>query len=179
MKVSLAILITLLFLGSFAVASKKKEKPVKHVETPVVVPYDIEGQGVLSVHESGHDDWIDNTSCHEVGGTWHCSGGWEAPTPTTTVCTLRTMDQTQVVLDCADAGRIGLFSNLGGTSKVKYHVVVNEQTSTASLTTSTGKTFTLDVLHVLPEDALDKKARTELCQQKILKGDRCADVPSK
>jgi hypothetical protein len=128
--------------------------------------------GVFGCHTSGHSDWIDNQKVsYDESGRAHVSGDWEAPTAVVEVCTMRVGGTSYVVEGTPEAkGNHGYIAADKPTQfrKVNTSIFIRD---------SRGKELEFLIKKTEEEDAGVRKARIELCQQGIIKGPRCIDVP--
>jgi hypothetical protein len=128
--------------------------------------------GVFGCHTSGHSDWIDNQKVsYDQSGRARVSGDWEAPTEVVEVCTMTVSSTIYVVEGTPDAK-----GNHGYIPSDKPSPFRKVNTS-IFITDSRGKELEFHIKKTEEEDAGVRKARIELCQQGIIKGTRCADVP--
>jgi len=128
--------------------------------------------GVFECKTSGHSEWIDNQKVsYDQQGRAHVSGEWEAPTDIKEVCTLL-VGRTIYIVDGTPEAK----SNTGYIPSYKA-VQFRKVDKTVFITDSRGKELEFQITKTQEEDAGVRKARIELCQQGIIKGTRCIDVP--
>lgn len=155
-------ILLILTLAAYAVA-QNTDKPTQNTDKPT---------GVFGCHTSGHSDWIDNQKVYyDQSGRAHVSGDWEAPTDVVEVCTLMVGNTIYLLVGTPEAkGNYGYipYDKPAQFRKVNMSIFITD---------SRGKELEFHVKKMQEEDAGVRKARIELCQQGIIKGTRCIDVP--
>jgi hypothetical protein len=160
MKRALAFLLIL----TACAAAQSSDKPAAQSSDKLM--------GVFNCHTSGHGDWIDNQKVtYDEHGRAHVSGDWEAPAELIEVCTLM-VGGTIYLLDGTPEAK-GNYGYIPFDKPVQFRKV-NAQ---MFITDSRSKELEFRITKTQQEDVGVRKARIELCQQGIIKGTRCSDVP--